>query len=249
MAIASPVLAAPMSQSGPSVGEKRRESGRAHFTKVLTLMLANVSHPEMAALADWATNEPGCLHTSQLSHLRNAKMRMLGVKSLDALGRINQCSDAFKNDRATYKTMGTAQATAKIEEILERYESVFHPDTGAPLNAGDLMMIYLGYLELDLPGASPEQEKRWSEAADKLGKFYEDLIEQRGIRFSDSRTEVQNNWTGTDAQLTKFISAVAGIADYSSEDLSDAWPAITKAIAVLMDEEVSEEDLLEMVLA
>ena len=61
-------------------------------------MLSNVSHPEMAARR-LGRNEAGNLHTSQISHLRNQKMRMLGVKSLDALGRINTSAYAFRNDR------------------------------------------------------------------------------------------------------------------------------------------------------
>ena len=44
---------------------------------------------------------------------------MLGVKSLDALGRINTSAYAFRNDRTgAFRQLDTATTTPKIEEIL-----------------------------------------------------------------------------------------------------------------------------------
>lgn len=240
--------APPMTSAGPLSGEERREAGRAYFTKVLTHVLANISHPEMAALADWATNEPGCLHTSQLSHLRNAKMRMLGVKSLDALGRINECAWAFHNDRrGQFKAMGTAQTTVKIEQCLERYVPVLHPDSGRPINAGDLMMIYLGYLKLDLPGDDPVAAARWGSVAAELGHWFEALLEERDVRFRDAVKIIDSAWSGTNSQKLKLVAVLSGLDDYSADEVAEAWSAITKAVAVLLDETISESDLIEIV--
>ena len=73
-------------------GAERREAGRLHFGEALLFLLRHVSHPQLSELADWACNEPGNLHTSQISHMRNNKVRMLGTKAVDALGRINQAA-------------------------------------------------------------------------------------------------------------------------------------------------------------
>lgn len=233
-----------------SLGDERRERGRAHFTALLSHLLTDVSHPEMAALADWALNETGCLHTSQLSHLRNAKMRMLGVKSLDALGAINSCAHEFQQDRSgKFRKMGTAQTTARIEEVLARYKPAIHPETGEPLSAGDLMMVYLGYLQIDLPGLDGADEKRWSEAAQNLGAWVEDLMAERGIRMRDGVAQIKQVWTGTDSQRDHFCFAVSGMADFKPEELADSWPHITKAVSSLADETFTEDELMEMVTA
>ena len=231
-------------------GEERREDGRAYFTTCLGRLLQEVSHPEMAALADWALNEAGCLHTSQLSHLRNAKMRMLGVKSIDALGAINVAAFRFKTDRhGSFKELNTAQTTARIEEILERFEPLLVPETGDPVNAGDLMMIYLGYLKLDLPGLTEEETKSWDVAADKLGPWIEDLLEEKGIRLRDGVSQVKSAWAGPDKLCDHFCFAITGMGDFKPDELAEAWPYITKVVSRFMDEDISEDDLLEMVTA
>lgn len=228
-------------------GETRRESGRVHFTQVLTLMLKETSHPEMAQLADWACNETGNLHTSQISHLRNAKMRMLGVKSVDALGRINCAAWAFKNDRkGLFKEMGTAQTTAKIEAILEKFEPVLHPMWGEPLNAGDLMMLYLGYIRLDILGATDDVESLDAVAA-KIGDWVTDLIDEKGMKFREGIALLKDNWKGSDSARDRFLQVLAGMDEYNPEQLGLDLPSICEVVSVLADEEISVKSLTEMV--
>lgn len=229
-------------------GEKRREQGRALFTKLLSYMLKDVSHPEMSALADWALDETGCLHTSQLSHLRNAKMRMLGVKSLDALGRINVAADLFKRgERKELKALGTAQTTARIEEVLERYEPIMNND-GVAMDAGDLMMVYLGYIHLDL--FEGEQEgKDWTKAAENLTAWIETLLEERGIRTREALAIIKREWPGTDDSRDKFCLVVAGVEDLTADELPDLWASIAVALRPIVDEDYTEQDLLDMVVA
>ena len=232
-----------------SIGDQRREVGRAHFTAILGFMLNDVSHPEMALLADWACNETGNLHTSQISHLRNQKMRMLGVKSLDALGRINTSAHALKTDRkGAFRAMDTAQTTARIEEIVERFDPVLHPETKQPLDAGDLMMVYLGYLELPelVPSASVD-DLAMAEAAKKIGSWVEALLEERGLRFRDGLQLIKDKWTGTDKGRDLFCQVVAGMADYSAEQLREELDVIAKTLSSLIDEDIVAEDVVEMI--
>lgn len=237
------------SSTAVSTGEGRRESGRTHFTKLLSYQLKDISHPEMSGLADWALNEPGCLHTSQLSHLRNAKMRMLGVKSLDALGRINQAAHLFKTgDRKGLKALNTAQTTAKIEETLSRYEPVLHPETGAAMDAGDLMMVYLGYIELDL-FKGEDTAKDWAKCAGNLGEWIEDLLEERGVRTREALAMIKNAWQGSDAGRDRFCLVVAGVETIDEKDLPELWSDITTALHPVLDEDISADDLFESVTA
>ena len=212
-------------------------------------MLANVSHPEMATLADWACNEAGNLHTSQISHLRNQKMRMLGVKSLDALGRINTSVHAFQNDRkGLFRQLDTGTTTAKIEEILERFEPVINPETGQPLDSGDLMMVYLGYLRLpELVPAAAVDDKSIAAAAKNIGGWVEALIEERGLKFRDGLQLLKDKWTGSDSGRDLFCTVVAGMADYKIDQLRNDLDAIATCIGGLLDEDISGEDLVEMI--
>ena len=228
-----------------SKGDERREAGRTHFTALLGFMLRDISHPELALLADWACDEPGNLHTSQISHLRNAKMRMLGVKSLDALGMINTAAYWFKTDRATFKALGTAQTTARIEEILERYEPVMHPDLDVPMDAGHLMMLYLGYIQIkDLVPAASADEKALTKAAAEIGPWVEALIEERGLKFRDGLQLLKDKWTGNDQGRDQFCQVVAGMADYSLASFTQDLEFIATTVSALADEDITAEDLV-----
>ncbi len=108
----------------------RRELGRQHMSSVMIYWLDrnNWSHPDFTLLAAWALNEEGALHDSQVSHIRNGKMRMMGVKSLDAFGAINQAVWAYNQDREAFRQMGCATVTEKVERLItEQLESVFTP--------------------------------------------------------------------------------------------------------------------------
>lgn len=229
-------------------GETRREAGRIHFTEALGFLLRGVSHPELTLLADWACNEEGNLHTSQISHLRNAKMRMLGVKALDALGRINVAAFVFKTDRSgQFRQLGTATTTARVEEILKRYEPLVHPVTGAPLDAGDLMLLYLGYLELPIRPLFELAPDVAEVLAQRIGPWVGNLIEERGFRYRDALTQLRQNWTSDRSGAERFSGAVAGMSDYSPADLARDWSAITAAVGDLIDDELDPRSLAEMV--
>jgi hypothetical protein len=236
-------------KSSNSIGDQRRDEGRSHFTSIMNFMLNDVSHPEMALLADWACNESGNLHTSQISHLRNQKMRMLGVRSLDALSRINTSVHALKTDRkGEFRKMDTATTTTRIEEIAERFDPVLHPETKEPLNAGDLMMVYLGYLELpELVPSSSVSDQAMAEAAKKIGTWVEALLEERGLKFRDGLQLIKDKWTGSDAGRDLFLQVVAGMADYKAEQLRGELDAIAKTVSSLIDEDVVAEDVIEMI--
>ena len=237
-----------MTSSNISKGEQRREQGRSLFTKLLSYMLKDISHPEMTALADWALDEVGCLHTSQLSHLKNAKMRMLGVKSLDAIGRINLAADLFKRgERKELKALGAAVPSPRIEEILERYEPIMN-ESGVAMDAGDFMMVYLGYIEIDL-FEGEDASRDWSKVSAGLAEWIEALLDERGVRTRDALGMVKNEWPGTDETRDKFCLVVAGVEDLTADELPDMWPQIAVALKPFIDEDFTEQDLYEMVIA
>lgn len=226
----------------------RREGGRLHFTKLLSYLLREVSHPEMAKLADWAMNEVGCLHTSQLSHIRNAKLRMLGVKSLDSLGLINQAAYFHREGKKeALKALKTATTTPAIEEILSRYVPVTDPeDSERPLNAGDMMLVYLGHLKLDLFSGEAAAVD-WANLAANFQRWIGDAIDERGLDLRTASGVVKMNWTGSDEMCTKFVLTLSAVDNFSPKELQECWPEISAVVGVILDESITEEDLIALV--
>jgi len=210
----------------------RRESGKQHMSAVVIYMLAQNqwSHPILERLAEFALNEPGALHTSQVSHIRNGRMRMLGVKTVDALGAINVATWAYHNDRALLKDMGTAQLTADIEELLKDAKAIMDPNTGAPVDAGGWINLYLGYIKIPGviggTGSGPTKE-----AAAAVGSFIERSIKESGKDFMEAKSIFSS---ATDAvKAKKMIAAAASIDSYSVEELTSELPSICKALEAL----------------
>lgn len=177
-------------------GEQRREAGRLHFSEALLFLLRHVSHPQLSELADWACNEPGNLHTSQISHMRNNRVRMLGTKALDALGRINQAAWVHRHRPQLLDSLGTGPLTSRLEGILAAYQPLLDPISQEPLGSGALMAIYLGYLRLpiEIPrSVTPEEAEL---LCCLIGEWLDGQISQRGLSFREAARRLQEAWEG-----------------------------------------------------
>ena len=157
----------------------RREFGKQHMSAVVIWLLAqnNWSHPILEELSTWALDEEGAMHTSQVSHIRNGRMRMLGVKTIDSFGAINLGVWAYHNDRKFLKQMGTATLTSRIEELLKDAKPIMY--NGEPIDAGGWMNLYLGYIQIEgvvggVGSASTES------AAKAIGQYIEKAVKKSG---------------------------------------------------------------------
>ena len=217
-----------------SSGAERREAGRLHFSEALLFLLRHVSHPQLSELADWACNEPGNLHTSQISHMRNNKVRMLGTKAVDALGRINQAAWVHRHQPELLQRMGTAPLTPRIEGILAAYQSLVDPISNEPLGCGEFMAIYLGYLQLpiELPRSlTPEEAELLSGL---IGEWLDGQISQRGLGFREAARRLQSFWEGEPAGAERLVRVIGGLDDYSPRQLAEEWERISAAAAELL---------------
>ena len=215
-------------------GAERREAGRLHFSEALLFLLRHVSHPQLSELADWACNEPGNLHTSQISHMRNNKVRMLGTKAVDALGRINQAAWVHRYQPELLQRMGTAPLTPRIEGILAAYQSLVDPISNEPLGCGEFMAIYLGYLQLpiELPRSlTPEEAELLSGL---IGEWLDGQISQRGLGFREAARRLQSLWEGEPAGAERLVRVIGGLDDYSPRQLAEEWERISAAAAELL---------------
>jgi hypothetical protein len=216
-------------------GEERREAGSLHFSEALLVLLRYVSHPQLSDLADWACNEAGNLHISQISHMRNNKVRMLGTKAIDALGRANQMAWVARHRSDLLPKLGTAAMTPRIQMILKAYQPLLHPISQEPLGAGDFMALYLGYLRLpiELPRSLSLTEAE--QIAGLLGDWLEAQLEEKGLSFREASKQLQAAWSGEASGGKRLVRVLAGLEDYSPRQLADDWEAIGQALLTVLE--------------
>lgn len=210
----------------------RREFGKQHMSAVVIYLLSQNqwSHPILEELAEFALNEVGALHTSQISHIRNGRMRMLGVKTVDALGAINVATWAYHNDRELLKQMGTAQLTARIEELLKDAKAIIDPNTDSPVDAGGWINLYLGYIQI--PGVvGGAGSADFQSASVAIGGFIEKVIKESGKDFMQAKAIFASASDETKAR--KMIAAAASIDSYSTDELTADIATICKALKAL----------------
>lgn len=209
----------------------RRDYGKAHMSAVVIYLLAQNqwSHPILEELAAWALNEDGALHASQVSHIRNGRMRMLGVKTIDAFGAINVATWAYHHDRVLLKQLGTATLTARIEELLMDAKAILDPATELPLDAGGWMNLYLGYTTIESVAGSAATAEA---AARSIGQYIEKAVKESGKDFMEAKVLFGNAMSDNE-KARKMIAVAASIETYSPEDLTTDMEAICQALQAL----------------
>ncbi|MCS5700780.1 hypothetical protein NZK32_17195 [Cyanobium sp. FGCU-52] len=229
-------------------GALRREAGRHHFTEALNHLLKPISHPQLSDLADWACNESGSLHTSQISHLRNNKMRMLGTKSVDALGRLNQAAWIFQHRPELRDRLGTAALTPRIEAILEVFAPLLDPRTQLPLGSGEFLYLYLGYLRLPIEPPLVLDQKQKEQLAERIGIWLDQQLSARGLSFRDASSRIRLAWSGETAGADRLVRVISGLEDYSARDLAGEWERITATAAAVLERPLTPRSLAEELL-
>jgi len=216
-------------------GEQRREAGRLHFSEALLFLLRHVSHPQLSELADWACNEPGNLHTSQISHMRNNKVRMLGTKALDALGRINQAAWIQRHRPECLEGLGCGPLSPRLRQLLEAYQPLVDPISQEPLGCGGFMAIYLGYLRLPIerPRSLTAEEAR--QLAGRLGEWLDGELSARGWGIREASRRLQQAWTGEKAGAERLVRVIGGLEEYGAKQLAEDWERIAVAAAAVLE--------------
>jgi hypothetical protein len=240
-------------------GERRREAGRLHFTEALQQLLRRVSHPQLSELADWACNERGNLHTSQISHLRNNKLQILGMKCADALGRINQAAWVVQQLPELLPQLGTAELTPRIEAILASYEPLLDPVSSAPLGASQFLALYLGYLELPLERPLVLTPEQATLLAERIGVWLDQQLTAKGLGFREAGRRLQRAWSdegnggdgpaSSSAGAAKLLRVINGLDDYSPRQLIEDWPRIAQAATAVLELDLDARQLASELLA
>lgn len=230
----------------PADGRMRREQGRQHMSAVMIHWLArnSWSHPALEALATWALNEEGVLHTSQISHIRNGKMRMMGVKTLDAFGAINLAVWAHRHSRDLYEKLGTDALTPRIEALIKDAMVIEDPRSGQPLDQGGWMLLYLGYLTIPGVVGGAKGDQTMEKAASSFPRYASRLIARSGIEFLEAKAIAESVFRSGE-RAKKLIEVAAGLAQYEPEDLSLDAEDICKVFCRIDGKTRTPEGLIE----
>lgn len=211
---------------------ERREQGRRHTSAVLIHILNrnDWSHPDMEKLATWALNEDGALHTSQVSHLKNGKTRLMGMKCLDALGQINIAVWAYNNGhRDLLKKLGVAAITESVEELISNKEAILNPHTELPIDQGDWLNIYLGLLTIPNVVNGPEGDVSWAETAASFGVYINLQLEAAKIKTTDAVGKLTEA-TGDADLAARLVMAACEIKPFDANELTSQLPTICDAL-------------------
>ncbi len=188
------------------------------------------SHPDFEALAAWALSEQGALHGSQVSHIRNGKMRMMGVKSLDAFGAINQAVWAYNNDRDAFRQMGCDTVTEKIERTIKGKMAIIDPETKQPLDQGGWMNLYLGYLKIEeVSGLANNDEKITEKLAADVQIWIAKEIHKSGTPIHQV-TPMVRKLLKNDEKTGKIMQAITALAPLNAVELPDLLDDLTKVV-------------------
>lgn len=209
--------------SKPPRNALRREVGKHHLAACLIYLLAQNewSHPDLQVIGQWALNEPNAIHTSQISHIRNGRMRMVGLKTMDALGAINLAVWAYNNDRDLLKNLGSGVVTSNIEHLITGKVSLIDPTTELPLDQGAWMNLYLGYIQIPEVVGGIQRADCYDLASQRLGEYVAQVIANSSYNMLQARDRLADTLPPT--IVGKLMAASAGIENYPPEDLvSDA---------------------------
>ena len=239
--------------------ELRRDKGKHHISSLMIWWFAKNewSHPIFSELADWALNENGSVHPSQLSHIRNKKMRMMGLKVIDAFGAVNIAIYAYQQDKAQGRTgsdrlvsrLGTATITAQVESWIENATCIINPITGEPLDQGGFVMAYMGFIKI--PGVingAVQNNQDLEGLAKQVGKLLQQVITESGKTIWECG-EIASSIYHDEVRARKFVAVATGLDSYTSIEIQRDITEICLLVSAITDTEVSPDRLVEKLVA
>jgi len=222
-----------------SSGVARHESGRLVFSMAIKTLLTrnDLSHAELKQLAEWANPGAGSwLSTSQISYLRTNRMRAIGPRTIDALGQLNLhlallAGDDSPDVRALSKP---GPLPAVFAGRLEHAFYLRSEATGLPMNAGDLLQMWIGRLkpeELTHGGMSQREARQISE---RLAVFVQRWCADHGMLLVQGMTKVMDAYPVSQRiRQDRLRLVLAGLDTFTAEELQDEQDALSQMLAAL----------------
>lgn len=259
LSVTAPYVAPQLSDAWDSTkfsdNESRWESGRNHVSNLMVWWFAKNewSHPKFSEIADWSLNTIGSVHPSQLSHIRNKKMKMFGLKVLEAFGSVNLAAWAYQKDKELenhgdnrfLKKMGCPPLTPSIEEALENAVVIMHPFTSTPLDQGGFMMAYLGYLKIEgVLSGSALTESSIRHAQKTVGLCLKEMMIVQNKSIFDVQELARKIFANDGQKVQKLINVILGTDAYDSVELQRDITEISMIASSIIQENITPEAFL-----
>lgn len=213
---------------------ERHLEGREHTAVVLNWWIrrCGFTHTMVTALAAWVCGDHTWLQGSQLSHLRNSRMRTPQFKLFEGISAVNEAVATWRlqGKEACLKEWGPLPAQAPAEFLMDEATYLWHPDQGegSPLIFHDFCDLFAGRLRLnyvDQSAISPGQSKHIS---DQIGEELDRWLAGRGgIRAGMS--ELLSFYPVKDsARIAKLQKVIVGADSFTAAELDDELFALTE---------------------
>ena len=179
-------------------------------------------------LAKWALNEESALHPSQLSHLRNGKTRLMGVKCWDALGR-QPGGLGIPEQQKRSAGHPAGPLSPQVESLVKHAEVLMNPNTGLPMDQSDWMSVCLGYMVLPDVVMAPKVTRTFR--VDRFGQYISNVLEAEGIGIGDATGMLAKATNNPQLAETLMLAAV-GLKPLEANQLTTQFQAICRAPTV-----------------
>ena len=217
---------------------RRHERGRAHLAAVLNWWLgsSSLTHDQVDAITTWVLGEPGSLISSQLSHIRNARIARPGLMLFEGMAALNAGIWRWKKqgEEACIKQYGPYSSHGITPGWLEGATWLPHPDApDEPLCFADFVELFAGYLQIPDIGVvltaidGPEMSRA-------LSALLLEHWQQAGWGPTDGMGHILAAYPPTDAdRRTRLAMVVLGQADFSSEEIEDEMADLAATLETL----------------
>ena len=235
--------------------ELRRDSGKNHISSLMIWWFAKNewSHPIFSELADWAINETGSVHPSQLSHIRQKKMRMMALKVLEGFAQVNLAVYAYQQDKrngtsrseSLLSRLGVRTTTAQIEEYIKDATVIVNPITKEPCWQGDFMGIFLGYIKISgvLVGRTEYDPATMNVLAGDIGPVFAHRFKTSQRDIWEIR-EIATSVFGEESRANKLVSVATGMAKYDGNELQRDISEIALILTEVTRVETTPDEIL-----
>jgi hypothetical protein len=217
---------------------RRRERGSAHAASCLNYWLAKseMSAEALAAIASWGLGEKSGLMSSNVSHLRNARITRLNLKLIDGIAGANLAIWRWhvQGADACLQAFGPLSTWEIRPEWLNRAIWLHHPDDESdPLQFADWCEIFAGYLTLDYVGLALAPTENLSPA---IAQLLGELTAGAGT-IMDGLRAVERAYPVTDRErVDLLLDVVTGRRDYTRDQLESEIATLAITVSRLRGE-------------
>jgi hypothetical protein len=216
--------------------ELRRQHGREHLAEALNWWFtrSGISHTQASALAEWTTGDHTALQTSQLSHLRNARLATPQLKLFEGLAALNRALACWQKRGSNWCIAGWGPVPKRLfgGAALEAGAFLWHPNHQGrqPLEFHDFCDIFAGFLQLDYVSESSWSPSKCHEISDALSDELDAwLARTGGIRAGMAMLKELYPHDNT-AQLQKLQQVILGQSRYSPAELNQEHRSLAKLL-------------------